>query len=195
MMTSLRNSPSSRQDRSSLVTWMPPGAGGGGNVINLKLTTFIWCLPLNHKEGRMFWLRENTHCFLTNYLYKLSVPYRTLTRTANKLFLSESSNINDRLEFTYTWKCLIFLGHKKCVSLLQDFTRLFLTFLWEKYHLPPGYQWEKCLRANMSKIFVQTLIENCMMSKNKKIYNLFTYLESDMSFSGHQNTPCKARLH
>lgn len=29
----------------------------------------------------------------------------------------------------------------------------------------------------------------------KKIYYLFTYLESDTSFSGHQNTPCKARLH
>lgn len=31
--------------------------------------------------------------------------------------------------------------------------------------------------------------------EKKKFYHLFTYLESDMSFSSHQNTPCKARLH
>lgn len=36
MITSLRNSPSLRQCRSSLVTEMPPLAGGGGYTINLE---------------------------------------------------------------------------------------------------------------------------------------------------------------
>ena len=36
MMTSFRNSPSFRQNKSSLVTVMPPVAGAGGNVNNLQ---------------------------------------------------------------------------------------------------------------------------------------------------------------
>jgi hypothetical protein len=35
-MTSLRNCPSVRQKRSSFVMVIPPVAGGGGYVINLK---------------------------------------------------------------------------------------------------------------------------------------------------------------
>ena len=40
MITSLRNSPSLRQNRSSLVTVIPPVAGAGGNVNNLQTKQF-----------------------------------------------------------------------------------------------------------------------------------------------------------
>ena len=40
MITSLRNSPSFRQNRSSLVTVIPPVAGAGGNVNNLQVKQF-----------------------------------------------------------------------------------------------------------------------------------------------------------
>ena len=65
MMTSLRNSPSLRQYRSSLVTVIPPSAGGGGYVNNLQAHTHTHTHARAHSamNGSLRWLSFQLHYY------------------------------------------------------------------------------------------------------------------------------------
>lgn len=61
MITSLRNSPSSKHSRSSLVTPNPPLVGGGGYTINLKKVK----LKLKHTDSKNPSIKEI--CYMEQY--------------------------------------------------------------------------------------------------------------------------------
>lgn len=75
MITSLRNSPSFRQKRSSFVTVIPPTAGGGGYVNNLVAKTFHIQFQILSQLKRLCMLANFVmlnQLFLTLFYYSCS---------------------------------------------------------------------------------------------------------------------------